>query len=111
VVKVIDSNGRAPDGWTITTPWDVYKASFNGCDLFNKELRHFRWPFEHRALNGLSAELNIADFIEAVSLENAFNAWTSLTEDNQNINYYDFMMDLSNELYMRAVETARNTRQ
>jgi len=71
-------------------------------------LRHFRWPFEHRALHGLSAELNIADFIEAVSLQNTFNAWASLTEDNNNINYYDFLMDLANELYLRAVETVNN---
>ena len=87
----------------MTTPWDVYKVSFNGCDLFNKSLRNFSWPYEHRAQHGVSAEENIADFVEALVLQNTFNAWQSLNKDNGNISYYEFLIILSNEIYNMAL--------
>ena len=108
VVKVLRDGGRAPQGWTLTTPWDIYKVSFNGCDLFNKELRKFRWPFLHHAHNGLSAEENIADFIEAVALQNSFNAWTSLHESDESMSYYTFLIELSKELYQLALAKVAN---
>jgi hypothetical protein len=104
VVKVIPENGRQPDGWILSSPWEVYKVSFNGCDVFNKELRRFRWPFLRFAHNGLAAEGNISDFIEAVTLENTFNAWCSLKRANEETIAYDFLIELSNEPYSLAIK-------
>ena len=103
MVKVVKNGGRAPQGWTLTTPWDLYKATFNSCDIFNKGLKQFRWPYQHKAHQGVSAEQNISDFIEAVILQNTFNAWTNLHEDDANMQPYSFLIQLSKELYQLAL--------
>lgn len=105
-MKVLKNGGRAPNGWTKTTPWDIYKVAFNGCDLFNRNLRHFKWPFQHKAHDGVSAEENIADFIEAVVLQNSFNAWKSLHDDDGNLSIYQFLIDMSKDLYLMAQQVA-----
>ena len=47
----------------------------------------------------VSAEENIADFIKAVVLQNSFNAWKSLHDDDSNLSVYQFLIDLSKDLY------------
>lgn len=101
-MKVLPNGGKAPKGWIKTTPWDVYKVSFNGVDLFNKGLRRFAWPFAHRGQHGLAAEGNISDFIEAVTLKNTVNAWTSLSEERENWSDYKILYSLSDQLYALA---------
>jgi hypothetical protein len=99
--------GNGPQGWTKTTPWDIYKASFAGCDLYNKTLKRFNWPFMHKGAHGLAAESNIGDFIEAVVLQNSHHAWTSLRKDNENVTYYQFLIELSHELQTMALNLTK----
>lgn len=103
VVKIQHEGGRAPAGWSRTTPWDLYEASFNGVDLYNKDLNRFKWPFKHVGRHGHGADADIAEFIEAITLQNSYHAWLNVNPEKNNMSYYYFLIELADELYMRAL--------
>lgn len=81
--------------------FDLYKKTFNICDLFNTSLSGKSWPHRKGGYTRFGAQGAQHDFIFTCILINTVNTWSELSQVNhKNVNFQEAYLQLADELFM-----------
>ncbi|KAL6073908.1 hypothetical protein QOT17_004603 [Balamuthia mandrillaris] len=90
---------KVPGKQRTTNPpgWILYKTMFNACDLYNKDIGKFMWPYRL-----MWWELHFDDLFHVHVLLNTIAVWIELHKGQKTCTKKELLIQLSEELFERA---------
>jgi hypothetical protein len=104
VVKAARRNNRDIELRNLKGPYDLYKACFNLCDLFNRSLHDKKWPFKRGGRNVMGEWGHQDNWAMTATLQNTFNCYRDVLGDAAPAyNFKDYCLVLADELFAASL--------
>ncbi len=89
----------------VTPVYDLYKLSFNACDVYNRKFHHRQWPHKLGGNYRLGELGHHNKFAISAALQNTFAVWKFFhPEFNFENKYQELCFELADQLYLLPIE-------